>query len=72
MNKMEASEKLIFILEKYHIDENRKQKLISIIKDPRRSGLPIRGCLEDLKNNKKQDFSNEDKLLIDDLLCYYG
>jgi hypothetical protein len=72
MNKKEASKKLIYLLEKYHSDEIEKQKLIDIINEVSRPGLPIRGVLEDLRIHKIQEISDVDAQIVDDLLYFYG
>lgn len=72
MNKNEAAAQLVYLLNKYHGDESEKRSLIAIINDPSRPGLPVRGCLEDLRPYMNQGLSDADKLLIDDLLYYFG
>lgn len=72
MRKNDAASRLIYLLNKYHRNESKKNILIAAINDAGRPGLPVRGCLEDLRPYVKQDFSDADKLLIEDLLYYYG
>jgi len=72
MTESEAREALIKITRKYLKNFPDIERLISIIKDESRPGLPVRGVLEDMKKHRTEDYSNKDREIIEELIYLYG
>lgn len=72
LNDDEAKVKLKGLIERYISDKSEKERLIQVIEDPSRPGLPVRGVLEIIGKYKKQEYSEMEKEVISDLIYMYG
>lgn len=68
----EARKSLEELIDKYIPHHPEKDRLIGIVRDESRPGLPIRGILEHMKGNRSLDYSPEDIKLIEELIYLYG
>ncbi len=68
----EARLELGKLVKKYVSDLSEQDRLISVIEDKNRPGLPVRGVLESIRKFKIQEYSDQEKELIDDLIYMFG
>ena len=47
-------------------------ELLIIIRDKKRPGLPIRGVLESMRQHRKDNYSQQNKDAIEELIYMYG
>ncbi|WP_231757928.1 hypothetical protein [Microbulbifer elongatus] len=71
MTEDQARGELVGLVKKYLLDGPKERKLIKVINDTSRPGLPVRGVLESMKG-KTTEFSGLDKMLIEELTYLYG
>lgn len=72
MSENEARSSLEKLVHEYLESAPVKLKLVEIIRDKSRPGLPIRGVLEEMRKYREKDYTVEDKNLIDELIYLYG
>lgn len=72
MNENQARLELIALAKKYLQADPELPKLINIINDRTRPGLPVRGILESIREHRTIDISDEDKEIIEELIYLYG
>lgn len=72
MEKDDAIKSLTKIIEKYLDKDPKKIRLISIINDLSRPGLPVRAVLQHLRQYKYIDYTESDKKVLDELIYLYG
>ncbi|MEZ5504925.1 MAG: hypothetical protein R3F47_08320 [Gammaproteobacteria bacterium] len=72
MNENKARLELIALAKKYLQADPELPKLINVINDKTRPGLPVRGILESMREHRTIDISDKDKDIIDELLYLYG
>jgi len=72
MSEAEARQALEGLAKKYLSADPDLDRLIAIIRDKARPGLPVRGVLEEMRKYRDQPYSADDKELIDELLYLYG
>ncbi|MCQ3831124.1 hypothetical protein HXX02_16945 [Microbulbifer elongatus] len=71
MTEDQARDALVGLVKKYLPSGAKENKLIKIINDTSRPGLPVRGVLESMKG-KTTEYSDSDKKLIEELIYLYG
>ena len=73
MDVQTSKKELIRIVNRYLPEASERDRLIAVIEDPSRPGLPIRGVLESIRQSREHpDFSVSDKEIIEELLYLYG
>ncbi len=72
MSHEEGIKLLIQLVNTYVEDESKKQDLVSVILSRAPQIVPVRGIYEEIRKNKLTDFSESDKIVIGDLMHYFG
>lgn len=60
------------LIASYLGDDPEKDRLMSVVRDTSRPGLPVKGVLEHMRKYRKKEYSEEDKETIDDLIYFFG
>lgn len=72
MNENQAREALEKLANKYLQADPELPRLIKIINDKARPGLPIRGILQSIRNTGVTNFPDADMKVIEELIYLYG
>lgn len=72
MTDDQARKMLENLTKKYLPGSPEHDRLIKVINDKSRPGLPVRGILEEIRNYKTGEYTEYEKEMIDDLLYMFG
>ncbi|SMF14083.1 hypothetical protein SAMN02745866_00905 [Alteromonadaceae bacterium Bs31] len=72
MTDDEAKQELENLAKKYLVGSPDYDRLIDVINDKSRPGLPVRGILEEIGKYESCEFTEDEKNLIEDLLYMFG
>jgi hypothetical protein len=60
------------LIEKYLTGQDPEAENLLLILDNKQRRIPIRGILENIKKYKKQEYTEHEKKIIDELIYNYG
>lgn len=72
INESQARHELEKLATKYLKGDPDLPKLIDVINDKTRPGLPVRGVLERIRHHKVGEYVDSEKQLIEELIYLYG
>ena len=72
MNDDQARKELRGLAKRYLYGSPDYDRLIKVINDKSRPGLPIRGILEEIRKYNPGEYTDDEEELINDLLYMFG
>ena len=72
MSEDQARCALVDLVNKYLSSDPEINRLLKVINDKSRPGLPVRGVLESMREYRTIEYSELDKEAIEELLYLYG